>query len=113
MKRSPMMRRKLMDSRQRSSRINLYVSDLETTVTEADLKRIFSALGPVIYVSIMNDEYIGSGQSRRYAYGKMEGKDQVEAAILSLFLPSMTLLRLVTNTGTEAEGQLKAAVSLF
>jgi hypothetical protein len=43
----------------------------------------------------------------------MEGKDQVEAAILSLFLPSMTLLRLVTNIGTEAEGQLKAAVSLF
>ncbi len=78
------MRRQLMDCHQRSSKINLYVSNLETTVTEADLKRIFSAFGPVIDVSIMNDEYIGSGQSRRYAYVKMEGKDQGEAAILSL-----------------------------
>ena len=78
------MRRQLMDSPRRSNRINLYVGNLALTVTEIELKRVFSAFGQVIDVSIMNDEYIGSGQSRRYAYVKMEERSQGEAAILSL-----------------------------
>ncbi len=78
------MRRRLMDSPRRSNRINLYVGNLSSTATEIDLKQVFSAFGPVIEVSIMNDEYIGSGQSRRYAYIKMEERTQGEAAILNL-----------------------------
>ncbi|MDD4923234.1 MAG: RNA-binding protein [Dehalococcoidales bacterium] len=78
------MRRQLMDSPRRSNRINLYVGNLALTVTEFELKRVFSAFGQVIDVSIMNDEYIGSGQSRRYAYIKMEERTQGEAAILNL-----------------------------
>ncbi len=78
------MRRQLMDSPRRSNRINLYVGNLAFTVTEIELERIFSVFGTVINVSIMNDEYIGSGQSRRYAYIKMEERTQGEAAILSL-----------------------------
>jgi RNA recognition motif-containing protein len=73
-----------MDSPQRSAKINLYVGNLEPSVTAAELNRIFSAFGPVMEVSIMNDEYIGSGQSRRYAYVKMTLRAQGEAAILSL-----------------------------
>lgn len=79
-----MMRRHLMDSPRRSNRINLYVGNLASTVTEIELERVFSDFGPVIDVSIMNDEYIGSGQSRRYAYIKMEERTQGEAAILNL-----------------------------
>ncbi len=78
------MRRRLMDSPRRSSRINLYVGNLALSVTEIQLKKVFSTFGPVIDVSIMNDEYIGSGQSRRYAYVKMEERTQGEAAIHSL-----------------------------
>ncbi len=78
------MRRRLTDSPRRSNKINLYVGNLSSTVTEIELNHVFSVFGPVIEVCIMNDEYIGSGQSRRYAYVKMEERMQGEAAILSL-----------------------------
>ncbi len=51
--------------------MNIYVGNLSLEVTEEELRREFMAFGEVISVTIMNDEYIGSGQSRGYAFVEM------------------------------------------
>ena len=61
--------------------MNIYVGNLSLQVTEDELRKVFKAFGEVISVTVMNDEYIGSGQSRGYAFVEMpvlsEGKDAV------------------------------------
>jgi RNA recognition motif-containing protein len=64
--------------------INIYVGDLSPDVTEEELRREFIAFGQVISISIMNDKYIGSGQTRGYAFVEMASKSEGEAAITSL-----------------------------
>ena len=78
------MKRQLMDLPQRSSKINLYVGNLEVSVTEGELKQVFLPFGQVTGVNIMDDEYIGSGQPRRYAFIEMAVRSQGEAAIIGL-----------------------------
>ena len=78
------MKRRLMDLPQGTAKMNVYVGNLELSVTELDLKRIFSVFGQVVDLNIMNDKYIGSGQPRRYAYVKMAVRSQGEAAIAGL-----------------------------
>jgi RNA recognition motif-containing protein len=51
--------------------MNIYVGNLSLEVTEGELRQEFMAFGEVLSVTVMNDTYIGSGQSRRYAFVEM------------------------------------------
>jgi RNA recognition motif-containing protein len=64
--------------------MNIYVGNLSLAVTEEELRREFMAFGEVISVVIMNDKYIGSGQTRGYGFVEMASKSQGEAAIANL-----------------------------
>jgi RNA recognition motif-containing protein len=64
--------------------MNIYVGNLSLDVTEEELRREFTAFGEVISVTIMNDEYIGSGQLHGYAFVEMASKAEGEAAIADL-----------------------------
>ncbi len=64
--------------------MNIYVGNLSLEVTEGELRREFMAFGEVISVTIMNDKYIGSGQSRGYAFVEMPSQSEVKAAIAAL-----------------------------
>ena len=64
--------------------MNIYVGSLSLDVTEEELRREFVAFGAVISVVIMNDKYIGSGQTRGYGFVEMSSKSEGETAIVSL-----------------------------
>ena len=64
--------------------MNIYVGNLSLEVTEEELQREFMAFGEVISVTIMNDEYIGSGQSRGYGFVEMPSQSEGQAAIAAL-----------------------------
>jgi RNA recognition motif-containing protein len=64
--------------------MNVYVGNLAPEVTEDDLRREFVVFGEVISVTIMNDKYIGSGQSRGYGFVEMPSKAQGETAVIAL-----------------------------
>ncbi len=64
--------------------MNIYVGNLSLDVTEEELRREFMAFGAVISVVIMNDKYIGSGQTKGYGFVQMASKSEGEAAIISL-----------------------------
>jgi RNA recognition motif-containing protein len=64
--------------------MNIFVGNLSLDVTEEELRRVFMAFGEVTFVTIMNDKYIGSGQSRGYGFVEMASKSEGEAAIASL-----------------------------
>ncbi len=68
----------------RVAKMNIYVGNLSPDVTEEELRREFVAFGEVISVVIMNDKYIGSGQTRGYGFVEMASKSEGEAAITSL-----------------------------
>ena len=64
--------------------MNIYVGNLSLEVTEGELRQEFIAFGEVISVTIMNDKYIGSGQSRGYAFVEMPSQSEGKAAIAAL-----------------------------
>jgi RNA recognition motif-containing protein len=64
--------------------MNIYVGNLSLEVTEEELRREFMAFGEVISVTIMNDKYIGSGQSRGYGFVEMPSQSEGQAAITAL-----------------------------
>jgi RNA recognition motif-containing protein len=64
--------------------MNIYVGNLSLDVTEEELRREFMAFGEVISVTIMNDKYIGSGQSRGYGFVEMPSQSEAQAAITAL-----------------------------
>jgi len=64
--------------------MNIYVGNLSLEVTEEELRREFMAFGEVISVTIMNDKYIGSGQSREYGFVEMTSVSEGQAAITAL-----------------------------
>jgi len=64
--------------------MNIYVGNLSLDVTEEELRQEFMAFGAVISVVIMNDKYIGSGQTRGYGFVEIASKSEGEAAITSL-----------------------------
>jgi RNA recognition motif-containing protein len=53
-------------------------------VTEKELQREFAAYGEVVSVTIMNDDYIGSGQSRTYGFVEMATWSEAQTAITAL-----------------------------
>ena len=64
--------------------MNIYVGNLSLEVTEEELQREFMAFGEVISVTITNDKYIGSGQSRGYGFVEMPSASEGQAAITAL-----------------------------
>ncbi len=64
--------------------MNIYVGNLSLDVTDEELRREFMAFGEVISVTIMNDKYIGSGQSRGYGFVEMPSVSEGQAAITVL-----------------------------
>jgi len=64
--------------------MNIYVGNLSLEMTEEELRQEFMAFGEVISVSIMNDKYIGSGQSRGYGFVGMPSQSEGQAAITAL-----------------------------
>jgi len=64
--------------------MNIYVGNLSLEVTEEELRQAFIAFGEVISVTVMNDEYIGSGQSRGYGFIEMPSVSEGQAAITVL-----------------------------
>jgi RNA recognition motif-containing protein len=64
--------------------VNIYVGNLSLDVTEEELRREFVTFGDVVSVVIMNDKYIGSGQTRGYGFVEMASKSEGEAAITRL-----------------------------
>ena len=62
--------------------MNIYIGNLALETTEKDLRRKFEPFGEVVSVTILNDDYIGSGQQRGYAYvlmaEKADGKEAIE-----------------------------------
>jgi len=68
----------------RVANINIYVGNLSLDVTEEELRQEFRAFGTVISVVIMNNKYIGSGQTRGYGFVQMASKSEGQAAITRL-----------------------------
>ena len=64
--------------------MNIYVGNLSLEVTEGELLREFMAFWEVLSVTVMNDKYIGSGQSRGYAFVEMPSQSEGKAAIAAL-----------------------------
>ncbi len=64
--------------------MNIYVGNLSLEMTEDELRKEFTEFGEVISVTIMNDKYIGSGQSRGYGYVEMASKSEGATAIARL-----------------------------
>jgi RNA recognition motif-containing protein len=64
--------------------MNIYVGNLPLEVTEDEVRQKFTVFGEVISVAIMNDKYIGSGQSRGYAFVEMPSQSEGKAAIAAL-----------------------------
>ena len=64
--------------------MNIYVGNLPLDVTEMELRREFLAFGEVTTVTIMNDKYIGSGQSKGYGFVEMPSQSEGQAAITGL-----------------------------
>ena len=64
--------------------MNIYVGNLSLEVTNEELRLEFTAFGEVASVTIMNDEYIGSGQARIYGFVEMSSHSEGQAAITAL-----------------------------
>ncbi len=64
--------------------MNIYVGNLPLEITEEELRREFMAFGEVISVTVMNDKYIGSGESRGYGFIQMPSASEGQAAIVAL-----------------------------
>ena len=64
--------------------MNIYVGNLALEITEEELRREFMAFGKVTSVTIMNDKYIGSGQSRGYGFVEMASVSEAQDAIAAL-----------------------------
>jgi RNA recognition motif-containing protein len=64
--------------------INIYVGNLSLGTTEEEVRREFSRFGEVDSVTLMNDKYIGSGQTSGYGYVQMCSKENATNAIVGL-----------------------------
>ena len=64
--------------------MNIYVGNLSLEMTEDELRREFAPFGEVTSVIIMDDKYIGSGQTRGYGYVEMAFKSEGADAIAGL-----------------------------
>jgi RNA recognition motif-containing protein len=59
--------------------VNIYVSNIAFTATDADLRQLFASYGAVDKVSIITDRY--TGQSRGFGFVEMPDSAAAKAAI--------------------------------
>jgi RNA recognition motif-containing protein len=64
--------------------MNIYIGNLSLDVTEEEIRRAFTTFGAVLSVNIMNDKYIGSGQSKGYGFVEMVSIPEGQAAVAGL-----------------------------
>lgn len=64
--------------------MNIFVGNLPLEMTEDELRQEFAAFGQVMYVSVMSDKYIGSGQPRGYGFVEMPSKSEGAVAVAGL-----------------------------
>jgi RNA recognition motif-containing protein len=64
--------------------ISIFVGNLSVGMTEAELRGLFVPFGHVSSATVLNDDYIGSGQNRCYGYIEMLSKNDGEDAIFQL-----------------------------
>lgn len=64
--------------------MNIYIGNLSMETTETELREEFKKYGEVAAVTIMNDQYIGSGQPRAYGYVQMISKEEGANAIANI-----------------------------
>ena len=62
--------------------MNLYVGNLAYSVTEEDLKEVFSEFGDLESVNIIKDKY--SGQSKGFGFVEMPDNSEADKAIKAL-----------------------------
>ncbi len=62
--------------------MNLYVGNLAYSVTEEDLKEVFSEFGELESVNIIKDKY--SGQSKGFGFVEMPDNSEADKAIKAL-----------------------------
>jgi RNA recognition motif-containing protein len=62
--------------------MNIYVGNLSYSVTEDDLRNLFSDHGEVISASIISDRQ--TGQSKGFGFVEMSNQSEAEAAIQAL-----------------------------
>ena len=62
--------------------MNIYVGNLSSDVTEADLRYAFEAFGAVASVNVIQDKV--SGQSKGFGFVEMSSMTEAQAAITSL-----------------------------
>ena len=61
--------------------MNIYIGNLPAETIETELRELFAGFGDVISVTLMDDEYIRSGQTRYYAFVLMASKSDSNNAI--------------------------------
>lgn len=64
--------------------MNIYVGNLSLDVTEEEIRKVFTPFGVVLSVKVMNDKYIGSGQSKGYGFVEMASIPEGQTAIAGL-----------------------------
>ena len=62
--------------------MNIYVGNLPFTVTEDELKNMFSEFGEIASANIINDRY--SGQSKGFGFVEMTSQEEAGKAINAL-----------------------------
>jgi len=62
--------------------MNIYVGNLSYSVTEDELREMFSKFGEVTSVNLISDKY--SGQSKGFGFVEMAVQSEAEAAIKAL-----------------------------
>ena len=62
--------------------MNIYVGNLAYSVTESELKNVFSEFGEVESVTIISDKF--SGQSKGFGFVEMPNNSEADSAIKAL-----------------------------
>ena len=62
--------------------MNIYVGNLPYSISENELKNVFTEHGEVSGVNIITDKY--SGRSKGFAFVEMPNKEEAESAIRTL-----------------------------
>ena len=62
--------------------MNIYVGNLPFTITEDELKNMFSEFGEIASANIINDRY--SGQSKGFGFVEMTSQEEAGKAINAL-----------------------------
>jgi RNA recognition motif-containing protein len=62
--------------------MNIYVGNLAYSVTDSDLRELFSTYGEISTVNLITDKF--SGQSKGFGFVEMDDNSQADAAIKGL-----------------------------